>query len=263
MKLLLADLHALRTFVSREFASTIDELVMGFGWSHVEPSDLCHGRGCLETKLIERLGAMPEVVLFWEGYWFINAYAEELDRLECRKAIFTDDLHHRDDGGKFARVGAFIICDTILCTYKNAFPAYYPEFVAGKKVVWVPHAASAEYFLPFNRQAENSVLLSGAISFHYPLREQMKALHDRGTLPIVHKPHPGYHLRYDHKCDSRVSAGYARQIHRYRTAFTDCSLYRYLLAKHFEIPATGSLLLAERAAGDLLGRLGMVEGELK
>jgi hypothetical protein len=260
MKLVLADLRDLRKFVSREFATTIGVLVSDFGWSHIEPFELFRDGGRLAPRLVEKLGGMPEVVLFWEGYWFINVHAEEIDRLDCHKAVFTDDLHHHDEPRKLMRSAAFILSDTILCTYANAFPVYYPEFASRKRVVWVPHAASPEYFLPFNEGAENAVLLSGALSFHYPLRERMKALCDSGTLLIVHAQHPGYHLRYDHDSDGRVGAGYARRIHRYRAAFCDCSLHRYVLAKHFEIPATGALLVAERAAADLLEELGMIAG---
>ncbi len=89
----------------------------------------------------------------------------------------------------------------------------------------------------------------------------MKALHDLGIWPIVRIPHPGYGQSYDHSRDERVGAGYARAIHRYRSAFTDCSIFGYLVAKHFEIAATGSLLVADRAAKGLLAQLGMFEGE--
>ena len=52
-----------------------------------------------------------------------------------------------------------------------------------------------------------------------------------------------------------------RAIHRYRSAFTDCLIFGYLVAKHFEIAATGALLVADRAATGLLAQLGMFEGE--
>ena len=136
-----------------------------------------------------------------------------------------------------------------------------PAFAATKQVVWVPHAASPEFLLPFNESAENSILLSGALGEVYPFRQRMKSIYDTGRFVIVHVPHPGYQQYYNHSCDERVGAGYARTIDRFRSAFTDCSLHRYLVAKHFEIPATGCLLLAEHAAADLLEELGMIAGE--
>jgi hypothetical protein len=259
VKLIISDLGALRGFVSREFAWTIGDLVTTFGWKHVEPRELCPGE--LKRSVIDRLGGMPEVILFWECYWFINDNAEEVDRLDCRKAVFADDIHIRRDDQTFLRWPAFIIADAILCTYENAFVRLFPSFAARKPVVWVPHAASPEFMLPFNEHSRNSVLLSGALGPAYPLRQQMKSLCDLGTLPIVHVPHPGYHEYYNHATDPRVGCGYAGLIHRFRSVFTDSSIHRYIVAKHFEIPATGALLIAERAAADLLGQLGMVEGE--
>jgi hypothetical protein len=50
-------------------------------------------------------------------------------------------------------------------------------------------------------------------------------------------------------------------INRYRAAFTDGSIYRYTVAKHFEIPAAGALLLAEGALAEPLRQLGFVAGE--
>ena len=261
MKLIMTELQARRVFVSREFTCTIDDLVTNLGWSHIEPAELYGHTGHLRSRLIDRLGALPDVILFWEAYWFINVHAEELDRLDCWKAVYTDDLHYPNEARMFVRMAAFILCDTVLCAYKNAFSQFYPEFAATKQVVWVPHAASPEFLLPFNESAENSILLSGALGGAYPFREQMKSLCDSGIFPIVHVPHPGYHQHYNHSSDGRVGAGYARTIHRFRTAFTDWSLHRYLVAKHFEIPATGCLLLAERAAADLLEELGMIAGE--
>jgi Glycosyl transferases group 1 len=259
MKLIISEYQAIRTFVSREFAATIEELVSTFGWKHVQPAELRAGR--IRASLVDILGSVPDVILFWEGYWFINGHADELDGLDCRKALFADDIHDRGNDRFYLLWAAFLICDTILCTYKNAFLQFYPALAARKEVVWVPHAASPEFLLPFNERAENSILLSGAIGESYPLRQRMKALHDLGTWPIVRIPHPGYGQSYDHTRDERVGAGYARAIHRYRSAFTDCLIFGYLVAKHFEIAATGALLVADRAANGLLAQLGIFEGE--
>jgi hypothetical protein len=43
-------------------------------------------------------------------------------------------------------------------------------------------------------------------------------------------------------------------------AFTDASRCLYVLAKHFEIPATGALLIADRAIAPQLATLGFADG---
>ncbi|HSS47534.1 MAG TPA: glycosyltransferase, partial [Thermoanaerobaculia bacterium] len=72
-------------------------------------------------------------------------------------------------------------------------------------------------------------------------------------------PHPGYHRSYDHAEDPRVGRSYALKIQGHRAGFTDCLIYRYVVAKHFEIPATGALLLADRAVKGELAKLGFLD----
>ena len=46
----------------------------------------------------------------------------------------------------------------------------------------------------------------------------------------------------------------------HRAAFTDCTRFQYTVAKHFEIPATGALLVADSAIEGPLEELGFVPG---
>jgi hypothetical protein len=204
---------------------------------------------------------LPEVILFWEGYSFVNRRAREIHALGCQKAIFADDLHWRDEDVRWSKLLAYLVCDVIIGTYAHRFDSFYPEVHRLKRVVWSPHSASPDFLLTFNDLAENAVFLSGAIGHAYPLRRLMRGLSESGRHRIVHHPHPGYHCGYDHGRDPAVGPGYARAIHRYRTAFTDALIYGYVVAKFFEIPATGALLLADAAVREPLRRLGFVEGE--
>jgi len=123
-------------------------------------------------------------------------------------------------------------------------------------VIWVPHSASPDFMVPYNPRPENSVLLSGAVSRHYPLRAQLKRLHERGLYAVAYHPHPGYHCRYDYARAGDVGRGYAEKISRRRAAFTDSLSFNYVVAKYFEIPAAGALLLADDAVSGPLERLG-------
>jgi hypothetical protein len=204
---------------------------------------------------------LPDVILFWEGYEFIRAFAQPIQALACRKAIFADDLHGDSEASRCARLTAYLICDTVFPTYGARFEELFPEVYRFNRVVWVPHSASPDFLMAWNERPENAVLLSGAIDQHYPFREAMKALCDARSYPIVHHPHPGYHCGYHDRKDPRVGSGYARMLNRYRVAFTDSSRYGYVVAKFFEIPATGSLLLADSAAMPSLRKLGFIAGE--
>jgi hypothetical protein len=88
----------------------------------------------------------------------------------------------------------------------------------------------------------------------------MKALYEENSVPIVFFDHPGYHCGFDHESDERVGKGYARKIAKYLAAMTDGLIYGYLVAKFFEIPATGALLLGEEKMKEALQALGFRDG---
>lgn len=260
MKLIVSELAALGGYVSREFYHVMTELTAGYGWRHVETSRLRGGRRSLRRALVGECGALPRVVLFWEGYDVLAAHAAEVCELECRKCVFADDLHWWDEPMRLRKTLGFGLCDTVLSTYAYAWARFYPQFAGAKRVVWVPHAASPEFLLPFNARAENSVLVSGATTGHYPLRRRVAALGARAGFAIARHPHPGYHCGHDHARSRDVGRGYAEKINRHRAAFTDGPVYGYVVAKFFEIPATGALLLADAALAGPLARLGFQAG---
>jgi hypothetical protein len=112
-----------------------------------------------------------------------------------------------------------------------------------------------------NESAENVILVSGVINDHYPLRQRLKALAADRDLRVVEHRHPGYQCDHDHETSADVGAGYARRINAVRAAFTDASEFHYVLAKFFEIPATGSLLLGDEAVEKELSQLGFLPRE--
>ena len=261
MRVIVAQLEALDRYVSREFAHVIRHLIEGHGWRQIELGRLWRSSKSLEETLRAEFGERPEAVLFWEAFDYINAKSREVISLDCPKAIFADDLHGRAEEERYAKMAAFLACDAILPAYADRFEEFFPEVCRLNRVVWVPHSASPEFLIECNPSAEESILLSGAINDHYPFRQAAKALHDAGRHAIACHPHPGYHCGYDHSTDPRVGAGYARTLNHHLAAFADGARYRYLVAKFFEIPATGALLLADRAMVPSLRRLGFVEGE--
>jgi hypothetical protein len=260
MKLIVSQLEALRGYVSREFYNIQTDLITNYGWAHIETYHLWHAPS-LERAILDAFGQLPDTILFWEGYELLSARAVEIYRLARQKCVFADDLHWWNDQMRQRKLVGFALCDVVLSTYGYVWERFYPELRGAKKVVWVPHSASPDFLLDYNRNPENAVLLSGAVTHHYPLRQQVKLLHDQGRYAIAYHSHPGYHCQYDHDRNPDVGRGYAEKLHKYRVGFTDALRYRYAVAKYFEIPATGALLLADAAVSEPLSRLGFIENE--
>ena len=261
MKLLVADSGWWSKYVSREFNYIMADLITYYGWKPIETYELLNGPGTVRAKLLEVFGELPETILFWEGFDLICDHTEDIARLNCRKFLFVDDLHGWQEVVRARNRISFGLADTILATYAYVWDYFYPEFCGTKKVVWIPHSASPDFMLNYNPNPENSIFLSGSISPSYPLRQEMQELCVEGSYAIARQNHPGYHSQYEYETDKNVGRGFAETINQHRAAFTDSSKYRYVVAKYFEIPATGALLLADDAVSGPLKDLGFLADE--
>jgi hypothetical protein len=259
MKLIVSHLETLRTYVTREFYFITMELMSRYDWKHVEISKLWNGPGTVTENLIKEFGEVPETILFGQAYEFLQAHEADIKRLNCNKLFLADDLHWRDQPMRQMKLVSFALCDTVFATYAYTLTKFYPELAGMKRVVWIPHAASPDFMVPYNACPENSIFLSGAGSRHYPLRQQMMNLSTQKSYSIKTHHHPGYNVRYHYSSNPNVGRGYAEKINKYRVGFTDCLTFKYVVAKYFEIPATGALLLAEGAVKEPLSELGFVE----
>jgi Glycosyl transferases group 1 len=259
MKLVVSYLAALRTYVTRQFYYVMTDLIANHGWQHIETNDLWFGKGNVKDRLLARFGELPETILFWEAYELLTAHAAEINRMGCRKVVLANDLHWWNAEMRRMRVVSFALCDKVLSTCAYVWDHFYPEFCGTKPVIWIPHSASPDFLLPFNPCPENAILLSGAITRCYPLRQQLMELHSRRIQSITHHTHPGYHCGYNYTQNNKVGPGYAEAIHSHRAGFTDSSIFKYVVAKYFEIPATGALLLADDAVSRRLRELGFIE----
>jgi hypothetical protein len=259
MKLIVSQLELFRTYVTREFYFIMRELISAHGWKHIEPSELWNGSSKGTDKLLARFGELPKTMLFWESYEFSAAHASEIQRWNCQKFFFADDLHWWNERTRQMKVVAFAVSDVILSTYAYRWSKFYPE-LSSKRAVWIPHSASPDFMLDYNQRAENSIFLSGAMNEAYPLRQQMMKLHFEGAYSIAYHRHPGYHAGYDYEANPDIGRGYAEKIQEHRVGVADSPFpFKYVVGKYFEIPATGALLLADDAVSEPMTALGFVE----
>ena len=261
MKLLVSELEVLRTYVSREFYHVMRALITDFNWRHVDTRELWNASRNIRDTLLHLCGELPDVILFWEGYELLTARALEVQRLPCHKAILADDLHWWDAAMRMRKTVGFALCETVISTVGYAWDRLYPEFAGTKKVVWVPHSASPDFMVPYNLNPVNAVFVSGAYGNYYPLRDRIRELSQAGGYAIVCQDHPGYYTGYDYDRNEAVGRGYAMRINHYRAGFTDSAKFHYVLAKYFEIPATGALLVGDDSVSGPLRQLGFIENE--
>lgn len=255
-KLAVAPFHALSRYVSREFWTTFSLLGGAHEWHMVETVDLPSNGDHLPDFMQRRIGGWPDVLLFWESYPQAARYANTFTSRGTRVYVMTDDLHHSREG----MAEALRAATGVVSTYAPRFSAYFPD-VDPARVAWVPHAAGPDFILPFNVVPSPVVFVSGAMSPAYPLRIAMRDLAvRRPSLARLHD-HPGYGTTFNYAADTRIGSGYASAMYACLAAFTDALVHEYLVAKHFEIPATGALLIADRSVSAQLATLGFIDGE--
>lgn len=263
MKVVVSWMRELGGYVSREFYFIMRELIETHGWCHVHPHVLSAEPDFGFRTLLRIAGGVPDAVLFWEAFDQSIALRPALREAGVHTCVFADDLHEvaGPEPKRARKLQAFIACDTVLCPYAYRFDDFYPELRGGRRVEWVPHSASPDFDVPLEEHPRNKILLSGAGGPAYPLRGRLKDLQEANHPAIDHCDHPGYHCDYDYERDPQVGVAYAHRLRQYKAAFTDASIFGYVVAKYFEIPATGALLFADGSVAGPLAELGFVDGE--
>lgn len=189
---------------------------------------------------------------------FPNFFDKSTD--DIKKFVLADDVHKYIDIKN--KSGYYDKFDCILCTYKKPYQKLYPK-ISTSKVAWCPHAYTQDYVLPFNSEPKNKILLSGAMGTVYPIRKYIYQLYEdkqsNFSEKISYLRHPGYKNFGEPHHRAKIGKSYAKILNEHICCFSDCSTYGYIVSKYFEIPATGSLLLAQKPEDDNLESLGFIE----
>ena len=127
--------------------------------------------------------------------------------------------------------------------YQRHAPAHLPDV----KFVYVGHCADPTVFKNYNLPKEYDILLLGAISPRYPLRQKFLKLlpYLKQKYKCHHHLHPGYELKDSYT--KRYLKEMAIVINKSRIALTDTGLPRTRYGKYVEIPMCGTSALC----GDL------------
>ena len=184
--------------------------------------------------------------------------------------LYLSDVHGNEDLGLhnisnlktefyFKMQGLCNRADLILCPYKTSFLFKFPQFKS--KFKFFPHFIDPQHAVVGKRlDRYNKCLISGALdSKVYPIRATaFQNFKQSGTSPFCHLSHPGYFKLLDtSKCT--VGVNYINYLSNFTCALATASCLDYTVAKYFEIPLSGSLLVATHSSD--LTELGFVDGK--
>lgn len=230
------------------------------GWITIDVSELNNWDKNLSDFFMEKYHEIPKVILFWHTHThdIIKTHFNNILQTDWIKCLYMDDLHIH---GKNRELQAFRESltsnfDYIFSTYAYTFSRFYPKTDINK-VIWYPHNINNKFKVELNDNPINKILLSGAMTVHYPFRNHMKTLVDK--YPIDQLEKLNYFKGANHEF---YGINYIKYLNKYLVAFTCCSRPRtpYLVNKFFEIPASGALLMAyDELVKEPLKKLGFID----
>jgi hypothetical protein len=230
-----------KSYISKEYYEIINELVTKHNWKLLDPK--------------EEPPEDAEIVLQWETYnidWKGDHY---------KRWFFCDDIHYSNINKYNIKQNKFKDCDLILGPY------VYNIETAGYNIecqyTWIPHCSSSVFLKDFNDTPLKHVLVPQPdikTSLWYPLRTLIS--YNKENIKVINHPgythYPGMNIKSlnKYKFDPLLLS---QEMNNSLITLTDMSIFNYLSAKHFEIPATGSLLLCEEKSTELFSSLGIYE----
>jgi hypothetical protein len=159
-------------------------------------------------------------------YWF-----EDWDKIQCKKALILEDIH--DYCIKYVNL---IRKKTNIDIYLTHYLYPYIRDYNHKPYFWFPHCASSEIFYP--RKKTIDVLFTGTVGGCYELRDKIVlALKDKPYFKRI-KRRINREMAYPYGMD------YGELLGSAKISFATSSTYKYMIAKYFEIIASGTLLIA-------------------
>ena len=245
--------------ILREFYYLINEFIKEYNFTLIDFSKF-NADSSFGSVLNERniLCEQVESIIIIENHdeILVHHVFSDIYDYKDKLFVFADDIHkneHLKHENYYENFKKIFVC------YREPFLEKYPE-ISEDKVVWVPHGFTDDHYLKFNNKPLNRVLVSGMKGLLYPLRKYLitKAPTNKDTIAYVH--HPKYRkFDYENTQGLKIGSNYGKMLNSYVCCFTDCSSLNYVLAKYFEIPASGSLLLGEETKYNDLEKLGFID----
>jgi len=219
----------------------------------------------LKNYYINNYGYIPKYIIFVYNNNFISLMSKLNIICELSKLIMiTDDLHTPNDDNHKFKCNIIENAHIIFSPYGyNNFNDEKYKLSQPKKLVNLYHSARLNYICNINDNPINKILISGVINSIYIDREYAvsKQLIYPDKIDRFKKT-----IKYRVANHNNIICGkkYYEYLNKYLCCFCDIA-YDYILAKVFEIPASGSLLLYmdkdNEKIKNIMKEMGFIDGE--
>ncbi|TMW55400.1 hypothetical protein Poli38472_013291 [Pythium oligandrum] len=253
-------------YVLRSFSHLFQDLKSNHGWDDLvteNPLDYFYRQDAQKA---------PSVLFFclnsshYPFYLFLdhNKYFQELRALGTLIVVWSDDLQYFDQfNPTVIREKILKRADVLMGSYTYMVDDYFASATRSMNprdlpiTMWLPHSAGPDFTLaPFNEYPIDKILLSGRLGENwYPLRHWLGQFQETHSGMMDLYKHSGYYV-----VDNQTEI-YASYLRSYRVGVTTTLIHQFLIAKAFEIPSTGALLLINSDLAPLLEALGLHEDE--
>ena len=242
------------SYTVKHFVATVRALKAQYGWREYVPlvNDPRDSAEVMEATMLKNFGRAPDVLLFLQDGAILSRQLWPRNFLNATKYMsWFDDFPRGINPG----VAYLIDADLLLPTYE--YLLLRAPMLADVPRLWMPHSVLPMYELPYNTAPLNKVLLVGHVEAGYPMRQAVRNRMDRGDMRFEQFASPGWQPGQSLAHNDEFAAA----IHAHIASIFDGSRNNFLVAKVFEVTATGALLLFSDDLSDALEALGFVDGQ--
>lgn len=190
--------------------------------------------------IINRLDVKPDFILILNDMdRKMSPMIKGLAHIHIPTGLFVNDVH------RFVSLRRnFIEKNNITYLFsviRDKFLQIYSEYQ--NKMEWFPHFVNTEIYKNYELKKDIKLLLMGAVTDLYPLRQKIIKAYEGNANFIYHK-HPGYQYFREKDNNEVIGENYAKELNRSILFFTCPSKFNYPVIKYFEALACKTLLLA-------------------
>lgn len=225
-----------------------------FGWLSIDQSEIKEN---IVNYFTNKYNELPTTIFFWNVGTFIKNNLKEIINTKWTKCIYMDDIHQNSSKVRQFRQLMIDKFEFIFSTYAYTFVKFFPN-TNMNKIIWFPHSVKNSFHVEFNDNPDPKILLTGCDDKNiYPFRHFIKSIKSKYPIEIL-KP-----LSYRSISHNFFGHEYIKYLNKFLVSIACCSNNEtpYIVAKFFEIPASGALLLAyDEFVKKPLEELGFVDG---